>query len=116
MITDKDRFNRLALTNGYEKIQTGKKDASITIEGSGEVLLATKDAFLTLSDAVWVPESTVNLISLGALMVKGASLQVNSSSSPSTFKLLKQGNLLLSGAITNNLFVIDMPADRKSVV
>lgn len=108
MLINKDWFNKLTLTNGIGRILTGQKDGAIVVEGSGEVSLATKDTFLTLSDAVWVPESTVNLISLGALMVKGALLQVNSLSNPSTFKLLKHGNILLSGKIINNLFVIDM--------
>lgn len=113
MLIDKEQFNHLTLSNGVGKIQTGKKDAAITIEGSGEVSLATKDAFITLSDAVWVPESTVNLISLGALMVKGASLQVNTSTNPSTFTLLKKDKVIMSGAIVNNLFVIDMTQDSS---
>lgn len=112
MIKDRNHFNHLKSTNGLGKIQTGKKDAAIDIEGTGKAAIATKDAFMSLSDAVWVPDSTVNLISLGALMNKGASLSFNSSITPSTFRLKLNGKTLLSGVITNNLFIIDMKQAR----
>lgn len=114
MIKDRNHFNHLKSTNGLGKIQTGKKDAAIDIEGTGKAAIATKDAFMSLSDAVWVPDSTVNLISLGALMNKGASLSFNSSITPSTFRLKLNGKTLLSGVITNNLFIIDMKTNSMS--
>lgn len=114
MITNKDLFNKLQLGNQLGTIQTGKKEAGITIQGTGEALLATKDSFITLSEVVWVPESTVNLISLGALMIKGTLLDVDPGVSPSTFCLHKDGRTLLSGTISNNLFVIDMLSEDKA--
>lgn len=78
------------------------------IEGSGKAAVSTKDAKLILSDIAWVPKSTVNLISLGALMSRGSDLRVDRTKYPHTFELASNGTTLLSGSIINNLFVINM--------
>lgn len=78
MITNKDNFNRIQLSDGLHKILIGKKEAAITIQGTEEAALATKDFSVLLSEAFWVPELPVNPISLRALMIKGAMLNVNS--------------------------------------
>lgn len=114
MITNRDLFNKIRLGDQLGKIQTGKRDAAISIQGTGEASIATKDSFITLSGAAWVPKSTVNLISLGALMIKGALLEINPSVSASTFKLHKEGRILLSGTVTNNLFAIDMLSQNQT--
>lgn len=108
MIVDKDKFLSLNKSIGNQQILTGKKDAAIKIEGTREAVLITKDANLTLLNVAWVPESTVNLISLGALMSHGADLQVERNASPCTFQLLLDGKIMLSGHIRNNLFLLDM--------
>lgn len=108
MIVNWDFFHTFEKSNGTKRIQTGKKETAIIIEGSGIAALATKDANLLLSNATWVPESTMNLISLGALMGQGANLWVDRNRNPKTFRLTLDGTLLLSGSIINNLFVINM--------
>lgn len=113
MMVDPQSFIKLSTNNLNEEIQTGKKDAAILIEGSGKAALSTKDADLILSNAVWVPELTVNLISLGALMNLGARLSVDSNWKPSSFSLSSQGKIIISGHIVNNLFVIDMSTKSK---
>lgn len=87
MVFEKNSTTTFEKSKGMEKIQTGKRNAATMIEGSGKVALATKDANLLLSDVAWVPESTVNLISPGALMTKGETLQVDTNQNPNTFKL-----------------------------
>lgn len=113
MIVDKQAFIDLSISNQNKLIQTAKKDVALLIEGTGKVALATKDANLILSNATWVPESTINLISLGALMTQGACLSFDSKLQPSMFYLSSQGKFIISGQIINNLFIIDMSTEPK---
>lgn len=113
MIVDSQAFINLSISNWKKLIQTGKKNAALLIEGTGKAALLTKDANLILSNAAWVPKSTINLISLGALMTQGAFLSVDSKQKPIIFYLSSQGKVIISGRIINNLFVINMSTESK---
>lgn len=70
--------------------------------------MITKDSNIKLSNVAWVPKSSLNLISLGALTSRGAKLRVNCNVNPNTFQVSYDNSILLSGSILNNLFVINM--------
>lgn len=111
MIVNRSRFQSISTSDDKGAIQTGKKDSNLQIKGLGTALRPSLKLNVLLSNSAWVPDARVNLILLGALVKKGASLRVNSSNSPCSFSLVFHGKTLFVGKVLNNLFVIDM--DRK---
>lgn len=106
MFHDQNLFVKLKEESGKEFFKTGKKGEGIVIRGLGTAVLKSTGKIIHLENAAWVPDATVNLVSLGALLLKGCSLRVNSKSIPPTFELVKTRDPILSGNIEKNLLMI----------
>ncbi|KNZ46945.1 hypothetical protein VP01_680g6 [Puccinia sorghi] len=104
IFNDKRYFSNLELKD-CDTIKTGKANATMPIKGIGEVKLKWKNRHITLRDCLYVPDIVINLISPGCLDEKGCSV----TSHGGRFNVIKDGRLVLQGAIKNNLFSVDEP-------
>lgn len=115
MFQDQNSFLSLTNKRGDEFINTGKKGEGIAIKGVGTALLLSGRKKIQLKNAAWVPDATVNLIYLGALLLKGFSLRVNSTVNPPSFVLRRSKAPVMTGAIENNLLIISIEQPTTSL-
>ncbi|KAI7935206.1 hypothetical protein MJO28_016844 [Puccinia striiformis f. sp. tritici] len=104
IFNDTKFFSQLELGN-HDVIQTGKKDATLPIEGTGRVTLQWSTSTVLLDNCLYVPDIVINLISAGALLEKGCQIVAKKGS----FTVSKEQQDLFKGSIDSNLFLVDNP-------
>ncbi|KAH9472064.1 hypothetical protein MJO29_002152 [Puccinia striiformis f. sp. tritici] len=102
IFNDTKFFSQLELGN-HDVIQTGKKDATLPIEGTGRVTLQWSTSTVLLDNCLYVPDIVINLISAGALLEKGCQIVAKKGS----FTVSKEQQDLFKGSIDSNLFLVD---------
>ncbi|KNZ49413.1 hypothetical protein VP01_5024g1, partial [Puccinia sorghi] len=104
VFNDKRFFDQLELGD-FDSIKTGKKDANLAIKGTGQVTLSWGRMTVSLKNCLYVPDIVVNLISPGLLDKKGCTV----SATGGKFQVLKNGLVLFSGRIRNNMYAVRNP-------
>lgn len=116
MFHDWKSFFSISEKSGDELIKTGKEGEGIAIRGIGTAVIVSGGKTIHLENAAWVPEATVNLVSMGALLLKGCTLRVNSRSEPPSFLLRWSKSSVLTGYIKKNLLMMKINRNQGGIV
>ena len=95
--------------HGTVKVANGQKLQS---EGYGKLLIKNKGIETTLSNVLWIPGLSVNLVSVSALARRGATTKFYED----TAKVWKDGNVVLSATKDRDgLYIIDREIGRTNL-
>ncbi|MBW0527885.1 hypothetical protein O181_067600 [Austropuccinia psidii MF-1] len=92
-------------------IATGKPSSNLIAEGIGNVTIFSNGSTLNLSNCLYVPKLTCNLISL--LQLFKNKLTINRQNS--NFQLISNGTTVLQGYVNNNLMKINLETPSSFV-
>jgi hypothetical protein len=97
-------FSKLEM-GSFDVLKTGKAKATLPVVGKGTVVLCWKNTTVALEDCLFVPDIVINLVSAGALVKKGCSINALTDK----FTVKRNNMTVMTGNISGNLFTVDNP-------